>query len=44
MTNDMKARQARDAEKEAKSKLIEFLNISVTEVAPSPTHHHQQPQ
>ena len=30
-------KQARAAEKEAKTKLIEFLNISVTEVKTSPT-------
>jgi hypothetical protein len=38
-----KVKQARVAEKEAKNKLIEFLNISVTEVKTSPTSY-QQPQ
>jgi len=35
-------KQAREDEKMAKNKLIEFLNISVTEVKTSPTSHHQQ--
>ena len=38
----IKVKQAREAEKEAKHKLIEFLNISVTEVKTSPTTY--QPQ
>ena len=35
---------AREAEKDAKNKLIEFLNFSVTEVKTSPTSYNQQPQ
>ena len=38
----VKVKQAREDEKMAKNKLIEFLNISVTEVKTSPTSHHQQ--
>merc|ERR1719472_170846 len=50
----LEVQQAREAEKEAKTKLIDFLNISVSEVKTSPTagqpaktngfHHHHPAQ
>ena len=40
----LEVQQAREAEKEAKTKLIDFLNISVSEVKTSPTTGGGQPQ